>query len=93
MSAAPVIVPANEASWDDLTAIFGAADYSGRCRCQRFKIPGWLWRDSTTEERAALLSSLGSLVWGCAAIVIRVRHDADARRGQVWSHLRGSGTG
>jgi GNAT superfamily N-acetyltransferase len=50
----PVIVPANEASWDDLTAIFGTADYSGRCRCQRLKVPGWIWRDSTQEERAAM---------------------------------------
>jgi GNAT superfamily N-acetyltransferase len=49
------IVPANEASWDDLGAIFGTADYSGRCQCQRFKIPGWIWRDSTQEERTAML--------------------------------------
>ena len=45
------IVPANEASWDDLVAIFGTADYASRCRCQRFKVPGWIWRDSTQEER------------------------------------------
>lgn len=48
-------VPANEASWDDLVAIFGRADYSGRCQCQRFKVPGWIWRDSTQEERTAML--------------------------------------
>jgi GNAT superfamily N-acetyltransferase len=47
------IVPANEASWDDITAIFGTTDYPGRCQCQRFKIPGWIWRDSTQEQRAA----------------------------------------
>ena len=48
-------MPANEASWDDLVAIFGTADYSGRCHCQRFKVPGWIWRDSTQEQRTDLL--------------------------------------
>lgn len=48
------IVPANEASWDDLTAIFGTGD-PRRCQCQRFKIVGWIWRDSTQEERTAML--------------------------------------
>ncbi len=49
------IVPANEASWDDLAAIFGTTDYAGRCQCQRFKVVGWIWRDSTEEERSAML--------------------------------------
>jgi GNAT superfamily N-acetyltransferase len=44
--------PANAASWADLTAVFGAAD-AGRCRCQRFKVEGWIWRDSTLEGRIA----------------------------------------
>jgi GNAT superfamily N-acetyltransferase len=48
------VVPANEASWDDLAAIFGGS-YPGRCRCQRFKVVGWIWRDSTQEERTAML--------------------------------------
>ena len=48
------IVPANEASWDDIAAIFGASD-PGRCQCQRFKVVGWIWRDSTQPERTALL--------------------------------------
>ena len=48
------IVPANEASWDDLVAIFGTAD-AGRCQCQRFKVVGWIWRDSTQAERTAML--------------------------------------
>ncbi|MFD0743007.1 GNAT family N-acetyltransferase [Phytohabitans flavus] len=46
------IVPANEASWEDLTSILGTS-YAGRCHCQWFKVPGWLWRDSTQEERTA----------------------------------------
>lgn len=49
------IVPANAASWDDLTAVFGTADYPARCQCQRFKVPGWFWRDSSQEERTASL--------------------------------------
>ncbi|HEX7746938.1 MAG TPA: GNAT family N-acetyltransferase [Micromonosporaceae bacterium] len=48
------IVPANEASWDDLVAIFGTTD-AGHCQCQRFKVLGWIWRDSTQEERTAML--------------------------------------
>jgi hypothetical protein len=34
------IVPANRASWDDLVAIFGTADYACRCQCRRFKVVG-----------------------------------------------------
>jgi GNAT superfamily N-acetyltransferase len=48
------IVPANEASWDDLQDVFGASD-PGRCGCQRFKVVGWIWRDSTQGERIAAL--------------------------------------
>lgn len=50
----PTIVPANEASVADLDAIFGTTD-AGHCRCQRFKIAGWIWRDSTHDERVAML--------------------------------------
>lgn len=49
------IVPANEASWADLVAIFGTTDYPGRCQCQRFKVMGWMWRDSTQEQRTSML--------------------------------------
>jgi len=49
------IVPANEASWDDLTAIFDTGTDPGRCQCQRYKVVGWIWRDSTQPERTALL--------------------------------------
>jgi GNAT superfamily N-acetyltransferase len=48
------IVPANEASWDDLQDVFGRAD-AGQCQCQRFKVLGWIWRDSTQEERTTML--------------------------------------
>ncbi|HEX4724024.1 MAG TPA: GNAT family N-acetyltransferase [Pseudonocardiaceae bacterium] len=49
------IVPANEASWDDIATVFGTADYASRCLCQRLKVPGWIWRDSTREQRVAML--------------------------------------
>lgn len=37
------IVPANEASRDDLQAVFGMRDYPARCQCQRFKTPATRW--------------------------------------------------
>ncbi len=49
-----IVVPANEATWDDLTAIFGTSD-PGRCECQRYKVVGCFWRDSTQPERTAML--------------------------------------
>ena len=48
------IVPANEATWQDLVAIFGTADYPFHCQCQRFKVTGWLWRDTSLDERLAM---------------------------------------
>ena len=48
------IVPANRAPWDDLQEIFGPSD-AGHCQCQRFKVVGWIWRDSTQDERTAAL--------------------------------------
>jgi GNAT superfamily N-acetyltransferase len=50
------IVPANEASWEDLVSIFSAREAS-RCLCQRFKVVGWIWRDSTLEERMAMFEA------------------------------------
>jgi GNAT superfamily N-acetyltransferase len=51
------VVPANEATWQDLRAIFGTADYPAHCLCQRFKVTGWLWRDTTLEQREEMLRS------------------------------------
>ena len=48
------IVPANEARWEDIEAVFGTADYPFHCQCQRFKVSGWLWRDTELEERIAM---------------------------------------
>lgn len=33
-----LVVPANEASWDDLQKIFGRAGEASRCQCQRYKL-------------------------------------------------------
>jgi GNAT superfamily N-acetyltransferase len=48
-----VVVPANQATCDDLDAIFGLKGYPARCRCQRFRTTGeeW-WHDPIpVEER------------------------------------------
>jgi len=45
------IVPANKASWADLQAIFGTADYPGKCYCQRFKTRDCHWSSLTDRER------------------------------------------
>jgi GNAT superfamily N-acetyltransferase len=50
------VLPANQASWDDLAAIFATTD-ARDCQCQRFKVPGCFWRDSTLDERTAMLRS------------------------------------
>jgi len=47
------IAPANEASWDDLRAVFGTRGDPSRCNCQRYKMqPGESWASVGTEELA-----------------------------------------
>jgi len=47
------VVPANEASWDDLQAIFGTRGAASRCQCQRYKLqPRESFRSFPVEERA-----------------------------------------
>ena len=47
------IVPANEASWEDLQAVFGTRGDPSRCWCQRFKmLPGESWASVGAEELA-----------------------------------------
>ena len=45
------IVSANEASWDDLRAIFGVRGYAAYCQCQRFKSGPHGWTDLPMEVR------------------------------------------
>lgn len=46
--------PANEATTDDVEAVFDAGG-ARKCRCQALKAPGWIWRDTTQDERDASL--------------------------------------
>src|SRR5687768_196502 len=46
------VVPANEASWEDLQAVFGTRGYASRCQCQRYKIGNADWTPVPVEERA-----------------------------------------
>jgi len=51
--------PANEATTEDVTAVFDAGG-ARKCRCQALKVPGWIWRDTTQEQRdAAQLEQTG----------------------------------
>ncbi|WP_350280800.1 DUF1905 domain-containing protein [Kribbella sp. HUAS MG21] len=50
------IVPANQATWEDLQAVFGASGDTGRCWCQRFRmLPKESWASEGPEELAARL--------------------------------------
>jgi GNAT superfamily N-acetyltransferase len=46
------VVPANEASWDEVCAVLGDRGDAARCQCQWFKIPQRDWRDVPVDERA-----------------------------------------
>jgi GNAT superfamily N-acetyltransferase len=46
--------PASAATPDHVEAVF-AAGGARKCRCQALKVPGWIWRDTTQEERDAAL--------------------------------------
>jgi GNAT superfamily N-acetyltransferase len=50
-SDAVTVVPANEASWEDLRAIFGDRGYAAYCQCQLFKIGHWAWTDAPLVVR------------------------------------------
>jgi GNAT superfamily N-acetyltransferase len=47
------VVPANEASWEDLQTVFGTRGQASRCQCQRYKLrPRESFRSFPAEERA-----------------------------------------
>ena len=53
------VVPANEASWDDLQAVFGTRGDPSRCQCQRFRmLPGESWASVGRAELASRLRAL-----------------------------------
>ena len=49
------VVPANEASWDDLQTVLGSRGDPAHCQCQHFKVRDMEWRSVPLEERAARL--------------------------------------
>jgi GNAT superfamily N-acetyltransferase len=47
------IVPANEASWEDIQAVFGTRGQGANCQCQRYKLaPKEAFKYFPAEERA-----------------------------------------
>lgn len=48
------VVPANEASWDDLQTVFGRGA-AAKCECQRIKLGDGAWFGMPVEERAQRL--------------------------------------
>jgi GNAT superfamily N-acetyltransferase len=57
LAEAPIaVVPANEASWDDLQTVFGTRGTATICQCQRFKLqPKEAFSNFPAEERARRL--------------------------------------
>lgn len=53
--AAVRVVPANEASWEDLQAVFGTRGDPSWCQCQWFKVRDRDWRAVSVPERAERL--------------------------------------
>lgn len=52
------VVPANEASWDGIQAVFGTRGAAAMCWCQRYKLaPREAFRSFPAEERAERLRS------------------------------------
>jgi len=50
------VVPANEASWEDLRTVFGTRGQASRCQCQRYKLrPRESFASFPAEERAQRL--------------------------------------
>jgi GNAT superfamily N-acetyltransferase len=50
------IVPANQAAWEDLRAVFGTTGDPARCSCQRFRmLPKESWASEGPDELAARL--------------------------------------
>lgn len=56
MTAPLRVVPANEAGWDDIQAVFGTRGSAATCQCQRYKLhPGEAFRFFPATKRAERL--------------------------------------
>ena len=56
MTSSVTVVPANQASWEDLQTIFGTRGAASGCQCQRYKLrPREAFANFPVEERAARL--------------------------------------
>ena len=49
------VVPASDAPWEDLQAVFGERGDPSKCQCQRFKLGRWEWTPTPVEERRAVM--------------------------------------
>lgn len=49
------VVPANEASWEDIQTVFGTRGDPHSCQCQWFKVRDMEWKGVPREERARRL--------------------------------------
>jgi GNAT superfamily N-acetyltransferase len=49
------VVPADEASWEDLQTVFGPRGEAHRCQCQWFKSSAAQWREGEADARAGAL--------------------------------------
>jgi len=50
LTSRPRVVPANEASWADVQAVFGERGAAHTCQCQWFKLPHKEWQQTPTQE-------------------------------------------
>lgn len=54
-AAVVTVVPAYQASWEDLRTIFGTRGPASQCYCQRQKVQDIEWQSVSIEDRAARL--------------------------------------
>ena len=77
------IVPANEASWEDLRAIFGNRGYAAYCHCQKNKMRSWAeW--STLQVAGRMERLRADTRWVEVAVDQLPRGDGWARTTTTW---------
>ena len=86
--------PANQASPEDVEAVF-ATGGARKCRCQAMKVAGWIWRDTTQEQRdAALVEQTACGTPGPTSGLIgyvdgELRHEPGGQHGREQQHRLG----